>query len=148
MADKMRRNILKKDKKGALEGLPLYLIILVVIAGVGTVILVGWMMSSQSTELDSIAVKDATMRHTWTTNTITAYDQNGNRLEGVTVTLEGCGVNRVGETDSNGEIQFSNLDIELPPNENFGTIQVIARYTGNVETTRTATITVSRAAPE
>ncbi len=111
-------------------------------------ILVGWMMSSQSTELDSITVDDPTMRVTYTTNTITAYDQNGNRLEGVTVTLLGCGVNRVGETDSNGEVKFDNLEIELPPGDNFGTIDVTARYSGSITTTKTAVITVSVASPE
>ncbi len=138
-----RTNILKKDKKGALEGLPLYLIILVVIAGVGTAVLVGWMMSAQSTELDSIELDRNTMTTSQRTVSVTAYDQNGNTLEGVTVTLEGCGVIEAGTTDSNGVAQFSNLSLNLPSGQNFGTIDVTARYTGSITTTRNAVITVT-----
>ena len=138
-----RTNILKKDKKGALEGLPLYLIILVVIAGVGTAVLVGWMMSAQSTELDSIELDRNTLTTSQRTVSVTAYDQNGNTLEGVTVTLEGCGVIEAGTTDSNGVAQFSNLSLNLPSGQNFGTIDVTARYTGSITTTRNAVITVT-----
>ncbi|MFO8110480.1 MAG: carboxypeptidase-like regulatory domain-containing protein [Thermoplasmata archaeon] len=138
----------KMDNHGALEGLPLYLIILVVVAGIGTAILAGWMMSSRTSELDHISVKNSLMKDSWTTNTVTAYDQNGNPLEGVTVTLSGCGVDRVGETGSNGEIKFDDLEIELPPSDNFGTIDVTARYTGSITTTKTAVITVSVNDPE
>lgn len=136
----------RMNAKGALEGLPLYLIILVVVAGVGTAIIVGWMMSAQSTELDSIEVSKTVMN----TNanqavTITAYDQKGGTLEGATVTIEGCGISNAMSTNSDGEARFSGLNPELPQNENFGTIDVTVRYTGDVTMTKTAVITVESA---
>jgi len=133
----------KMNEKGALEGLPLYLIILVVVAGVGTAIIVGWMMSADSTELDSIEVnKNVLSTSANQAVTVTAYDQDGNRLEGATVTMEGCNIVESGTTDSNGECQISGLNPELPGNENFGTIDITVKYTGDVTMTKTAVLTV------
>ena len=138
----MNRNRKKLSNEGALEGLPLYLILLVVIAGVGTAIIVGWMTGAQSTELDSIELSDNTIKETKRSVTVTAYDRNGNFLEGVTVTLEGCGVVESETTDEDGEASF-NFNINLPENQNFGEIDVTARYSGDVTITRTAVITVT-----
>lgn len=142
----MKRNILRNEESGALEGLPLYLIILVVIAGVGTVILVGWMMGAQSTELDYITVDYGTGPiPTGTTGrdiTVTAYDTSGNELQGAIVTLSGCGVNLIGETNSNGVTTFRDVKPTLPPNDATGTITVSVSYTGNIQTTRTSMIPV------
>ncbi|MGM0406078.1 MAG: hypothetical protein ACQEQM_08055 [Thermoplasmatota archaeon] len=141
----MNRNRKKLSNEGALEGLPLYLILLVVIAGVGTAIIVGWMTSAQSTELDSIEVEDGNGIVTAGSNNnvkITTYDQDGNGLEGVVLTLEGCDVVESGETGSDGSYTFRNINPSLPQNENFGEIEVTAKYTGDVTTVRNAVITV------
>lgn len=135
----------KLDANGALEGLPLYLIILVVVAGVGTAIIVGWMMSAQSTELDSIEVEPVSMDTNDRKITVTAYDQKDNPLEGATVTLEGCGIVESGVTGSNGEYSVTTNSPSLPQNENFGTIDVTVRYTGDVTMTKNAVITVESA---
>lgn len=137
-----RRNM---DDEGALEGLPLYLIILVVVAGIGTAIIAGWMMSAQSTELGSMEVVEEDRiisENSGETITIKAYDQDGNPLQGAVVTLEGSGVTKSGQTDSEGECDISNVRAELPSNDNFGTIDVEVSYTGDMTTTRTAVITV------
>jgi hypothetical protein len=39
---------LGKDKNGGIEGLPLQLMIMVIIAGVGTAIILGWMTNLQA----------------------------------------------------------------------------------------------------
>ncbi len=135
----------KLDESGALEGLPLYMIILVVIAGVGTAVIGGWMMSAQSTELGSIEVEegDKTITEGYGKDvTITAYDQDNNGLSGVVVKLEGCDVVESKETNSDGTVTFEDVDPNLPENENFGEIEVTATYTGEMETTKHATITV------
>ncbi len=140
----------KIDCKGALEGLPLYLIILVVIAGIGTAIIAGWMMGAESTELDHIEIEGAGSDDTVSIGgdseevTITAYDQNGNGLEGATVTLEGCGVSEIEKTNSDGEATFTDLEnkADLPSNENFGEIQVTVKYTGDMTKEKQGTVPV------
>ncbi|MEF8873976.1 MAG: hypothetical protein V5A88_04810 [Candidatus Thermoplasmatota archaeon] len=130
----MTRRLKREDEKGALEGLPLYLIILVVIAGVGTAIIAGWMMSAQSTELDHIEIDDK--EFTAGTNngvTITAYDQDNEPLEDATVTLEGCGVVESETTDSNGEASFSNINPDLG-DDNIDYIDVTVKYEDRTET--------------
>ena len=141
----MNRHRTKLSNEGALEGLPLYLILLVVIAGVGTAIIVGWMSSAQSTELDSIEIDDGDSIVTAGSNNnveITAYDQDGNTLQGVVITLEGCEVVESGETGSDGSYTFRDINPTLSQNQNFGEIDVTARYTGDVTTERNAVITV------
>ncbi len=134
----------KMNDKGALEGLPLYLIILVVIAGVATAIIVGWMMSAQSQELNSIEVDYSGASITADSNnkvTVKAYDQDGNPLKGATVKLQGCNVNEIGETDENGECEFT-VRPSLPENDNFGNIDVTVEYTGDVPTQKPGSIPV------
>ena len=141
----MQSGRIKTDSSGALEGLPLYLIILVVIAGLGTAIIAGWMMSAQSTELDKIEVDQddrILSTHSGQAVTIKAYDQDGNALEGAVVTLEGCNVQKAGQTNEDGECTLQNINPDLPENENFGTIDVTVKYTGDVSITKNAVITV------
>lgn len=133
------------NEKGALEGLPLYLIILVVVAGVGTAIIVGWMMNAESTELDHIEVDEddkVLSTNAGQSVTIRAYDGDGNGLEGAVVTLEGCEVQESGQTDGDGVCTIQNVHPSLPQNKAFGDIQVTVKYTGDRTTTRQATITV------
>lgn len=146
----MRRKVrLRYDREGALEGLPLYLILLVVIAGVSTAIVFGWMQSAQSTELDRIEV-DAGSDGLVTTKsnsndgiTVKAYDQKNNPLSGATVTLEGCGVNEIGETGSDGAVEFT-VDPSLPENEDFGEITVTVKYSGDITQEKSDTVAVKK----
>ncbi len=141
----MNKNRANLTNDGALEGLPLYLILLVVIAGVGTAIIVGWMSGAQSTELNSIEIDEGDRVISTGTNQhidITAYDQDGNGLEGVVITLEGCDIVESGETGSDGSYTFKGINPSLSQNQNFGEIDVTARYTGDVTTVRNAVITV------
>lgn len=149
------RNI---DDKGALEGLPLYMIILVVIAGVGTAVIGGWMMSAQTTELGSIEVdihnqdnKKLDLSKDWDQKTIyvNAYDQNSDSLEGVTISLEGCGAGDIDEpvkkTDSEGKVSFTleKSDIHVPSGSSYGEIEITAKHTGDMTLTESDTIIVT-----
>ncbi|MGC8912343.1 MAG: hypothetical protein ACP5JR_02330 [Thermoplasmata archaeon] len=128
MIKNMRRY--KVNRKGALEGLPLYLIIMVIIAAVGIAILVGWMYMVKKPELDHISIDntDLTVGNTVTV-TVTAYDVNGKVLEGVEIHLEGCGVDQKKLTDKNGQAAFD-VTPTLPMNVHTGEIKVTAQYTG------------------
>lgn len=139
----------KMDERGALEGLPLYLIILVVIAGIGIAILAGWMMSSRTADLDYIEVdvggsSPIPINTPGRNITVTAYDQNGKTIRGAIVTMEGHGVNEIGETNSRGQIVFNNVKPTLPANEHTGTILVTVSYTGNMPREQTRQIPVRR----
>ncbi len=136
---------LRTNKSGALEGLPLYLIILVVVAGIGTAVLAGWMMSSRTSDLGSIELNESSIS-TRRENPIivTAYDQNGSPLEDVTVSFIGCGMEEVEMTGSDGTAEFDVEDnLTVPPGQPYGTIEVQARYTGSTTLTETAHITVT-----
>ncbi len=146
------------DDSGALEGLPLYMIILVVIAGVGTAVIGGWMMNAQSTELGSIEVnvseKDnqkLDLSKDWGQRTVyvTAYDQGGDSLKGVTVSIEGCGAGDIDEpvkkTDGDGKISFTlqKDDLHVPSGSSYGEIKITAKYTGEMTLTKSETIIVT-----
>ncbi|MFP4050360.1 MAG: hypothetical protein ACLFVB_01305 [Thermoplasmata archaeon] len=141
----MRRKVrLRRDETGALEGLPLYLILLVVIAGVSTAIIFGWMRSAQSTELGHIEVDASNGYVTSGSNNkieVKAFDQGNDPLTGATVKIEGCGVNEIGETDSEGTIKFD-VNPDLQENENFGEITVKVKYTGEITREKTDTVPV------
>ncbi|MDG6220629.1 MAG: hypothetical protein QCI38_04180 [Candidatus Thermoplasmatota archaeon] len=120
---------LKKSKSGALEGLPLYMVILVVIAAVSMVVLLGWMSGTQSRDLDKIVIEPNDAKDGIDTRVVvSAYDSSGNKLEGVIITLDGCGVHMVKQTTSRGEAVFN-----FTPNllgDQSGTITVTGEYTG------------------
>lgn len=104
---------LNRNRRGALEGLPLYLIILVVVAAVVIVILLGWLstlnkpsLGNATTLVDGLAYTngitsaDATFTnlssgaclvnvHTYggAAVNVTTYDTHSNTLGGVTVTI-------------------------------------------------------------
>ncbi len=125
----VKRRNLRRDRRGALEGLPLYMVILVVIAAVAMVILLNWTKSVQHTDLKRIVVEPDTIDDGEKTSvTIRAYDTKGNPLEGVTIILDGCGVSKVGKTSSTGKYTTS-ITPDLA-GESYGTIDVTAKYTG------------------
>jgi len=133
---------MSEARKGALQGLPLFLIVLVIVAAVGIAILIGWMYMVKKPELNNISIEvtDMTIGNTYDFN-ITAYDTNGKTLEGVEIHLEGCGVDTKKLTDKNGQAQFS-VTPELPTNVHTGEIRVTATYTGATTKVVTSIITV------
>ena len=142
---------LRHSKSGALEGLPLYLIILVVIAAVSIVVVMGWMGTLQKSELDRIEyelkedgkVVDTLEDGEKATVKVTAYDQNGKKLEDVTIKLEGAGQDTVKLTGSTGYASFT-VTPELPTNVNNGVITITATYSGgNLNTPVTKEIVVT-----
>ncbi|MBM4237280.1 MAG: carboxypeptidase regulatory-like domain-containing protein [Euryarchaeota archaeon] len=123
----VRRGI-GRDKDGGIEGLPLQLMIMVAIAGIGMAIILGWMTGleapksigavySSPTELvledddgDGVYESDGI------SIVITVLDQNGDGVQGATVLLEGMNVvtsvdgkHVHGMTDDTGRVRFSGL---------------------------------------
>jgi hypothetical protein len=107
---KLRRKLFL-DNKGALEGLPLYLIIMVVIAAVSIVIIFSYLSMLQTIELERLEVYIDGEKSKFATPGnhevyIIAIGSDGNKLEDVTVTLTGNDINRARVTDSNGKADF------------------------------------------
>ena len=119
---------MRKDREGGIEGLPLQLMIMVVIAGVGTAVILGWMTNLQApnaigtvysspTEIvleddnnDGVHEKDDI------NIAITVLDQNGDGIQGASVVLDGAslvasedGKRAHGVTDESGRVEFSGL---------------------------------------
>ena len=95
---------MKDDRSGGIEGLPLQLLIMVVVAGLGLTIIMGWMNSISAPHSigdiyvnpSEIIVKDPDGDGLYTrdgiTVSVTVTDESGDRLEGATVLLDGANV--------------------------------------------------------
>lgn len=117
------------DRDGGIEGLPLQLMIMVIVAGLGTAILVGWMGGLSSPEaissvngnpteiLLSDGDGDGTFENDDASLTIIVRDQNGDPVEGASVVLDGCEVRNsdgslvYGTTGSDGKATFEGLRV-------------------------------------
>jgi hypothetical protein len=126
MTRKIRAKNIAMDKKGGIEGLPLQLMILVLIAGIGSAVMIGWtsnlkspMSISSVTEPGQIELSDLDHNGVFENDNIDliihVVDQNGNGIEGVVVVLDGCniatsdGSTVYGTTDQNGKVMLSSL---------------------------------------
>lgn len=123
---RLTKNI-KKDRNAGIEGLPLQLMIMVVIAGLGTAIILGWMSgisaprtidavySSPSELVLNDADRDGIFSRSGISMTITVLDQSGEPVDGATVVLDGCNIVTAtgkqvhGTTDAYGKLVLSGL---------------------------------------
>ena len=121
---------MRNDCSGGIEGLPLQLLIMVVVAGLGLTIIMGWMNSiaaphsigeiyvSPSEILVYDEDKDGLYTKSGILMTITVTDQSGDRLEGATVLLDGANIKTKeggpvrGVTDSHGQAVLTGLSVE------------------------------------
>jgi len=118
------------DSEGGIEGLPLQLLIMVVVAGLGLTVILGWMNSISTPHSigeilvnpSEILVYDDDGDGLYTASgvdiTVTVSDQGGDRLEGATVVLEGANIKNAdggqvrGVTDAHGQVVFNGLSVE------------------------------------
>jgi hypothetical protein len=146
----------KLDRNGAIEGLPLYLIIIIVITVLGLGIILGMMntikppktMDKVVLSKEVIEVKDVNKNGTYSATgqaeTVKVVDSNGDPVKGAVVTLTGCNVKEAGKTaygttDSNGELKFKALSCEVLGTDT-GHINVAVEKSGMGK--KTATITI------
>jgi hypothetical protein len=136
-----RRGIKKKrawGDSGGLEGLPLQLIIMMVIAGIGIGIVVAWLTVFSEKPLNELVIEEIKPSTTKGTNVLTdgvkytikirALNTDQKPIEGVTITLEGPGVTKIATTNSYGLATFTNVTTDLGTNENIGKISVEGSY--------------------
>ncbi|HEX7392511.1 MAG TPA: hypothetical protein VF374_06115 [Thermoplasmata archaeon] len=130
MIERVRNRSLAADCSGGIEGLPLQLLIMVVVAGLGLTIIMGWMNSIAAPHSigeilvtpSEVLVYDDDGDGLYTREgllmTVTVTDEGGERLEGATVLLEGANIKTKdgsvvrGVTDSHGQVVFSDLSVE------------------------------------
>ena len=149
---------LRKNRKGGIEGLPLQLMIVILVATLGTAILIGWMSSIEApSQIGSVNVDSNNIILNKTSGTekytdvgyvkVYVTDQNGDALQGATVILTGCGVvtrtgtTAYGVTDAKGCIEFSNLRVSLRDQKiGFVNVEVSKPGYGTDSTARIAVI--------
>ena len=109
--------------------MPLQLMIMVLIAGLGTAVLVGWMgglsapqaIATVNGDPSEIMLKDADLDGMFENQevslTIFVRNQNGNAVAGASVVLDGCNVCNsdgslvYGSTDTEGKVSFDGLAV-------------------------------------
>jgi len=150
---------LRNDKGGGIEGLPLQLMIIILIATLGTAIILGWMGSLStppsigSVNVDSGDIILEKMPGTSECYTEKGYvkifvtDGDGNGLGGASVVLSGCNVTTAdgktvyGVTDAKGYVEFRDLHVSLRgTNVGFITADVSKSGYGNDSSARIAVI--------
>jgi len=121
---------LSLDREGGIEGLPLQLLIIVLVAGIGSAIIMGWMggleapgtFGSVRPSVNEVVLNDDDGDGVFTADgfdlVITVLDQDGDPISGASITLEGAGV-RSSEgkrphalTDEEGRACFEGLTLE------------------------------------
>lgn len=116
------RNI-RKDNEGGIEGLPLQLMILILIATLATAIIIGWMgnidtpdsIGDVTVDVDSVQAVSGNGGYCTIKETFNVYvvDQDGNPLEGAIVSLSGNGIQKNNgstayeTTDKDGKVTFN-----------------------------------------
>ncbi len=138
------RILIRRDERAAIEGLPLQLMIAVIVAGIALVIILGWVLSIQTpnaisrveTTPETVPIDEPREQAGTATVTITvrAFDQKGNPIPGIVVSLDGAGVS-VARTDvadgtSDGAVTFSNVEVRLPANVLTAKIDVTVEASG------------------
>lgn len=121
---------IRRDLEAGIEGLPLQLLIMVVVAGLGLTIVMGWMNSiSTPKSIGDVFVTpgeifvhdddgDGLYTRYGLTITVIVTDQGGDRLDGATVLLEGANVRTSdgdpvrGVTEDGGQVVFTDVCVE------------------------------------
>jgi len=119
-----------RDESGSIEGLPLQLMIIGIIASLGTAVIVGWISSIEApvyigqveTDPREIAVYDEDGDGVYEASLdelrVRVLDANGNPVEGASVLCEGASIDNehhrlYGSTDASGEVVFRDMAVKI-----------------------------------
>lgn len=130
-----------QDKSGGLEGMPLQLLIIVVVAVMALGLIMSW-VSSIDEPPKSIKVIDVKIdgshedidlsRGSPGEIRIMVYDQELKKIDGAVVTLEGCGYDEISASTGSGTfdpgtVVFDGGNVELPSGIRTGEIRVTVK---------------------
>lgn len=122
-----------RNKKGALEGLPLYMLIMVIIIALGTAIIWGYLQYFNKPNLKTIVIEPKRIPNKiQSTIEFWAYDNKNSPLKDVVIELHGVNVlnaDKITRTDGKGYAKITITPV-IDGYEDSGSIQVIAKYTG------------------
>jgi hypothetical protein len=139
---------LRSDRRGGLEGMPLQLLILVIVAGVALAVILGWVLSlpppavikNVSLSHTSLPIPSAPIdtlaKKTVSSFSVSAYDSEGKPVNNVLVTLEGAVTGgHVTRTDGDdnkvdGVVTFTTIEFRLPPGAATGSVRVSVQKPG------------------
>ncbi len=133
-----------RDDNGAVEGLPLQLIIMVAVAAIVMVIVLGWLAPwKNKIDIDSLTVTPTTTgNNDAVTITVTAWDTKGNHLAGAVIEMSGCNVGtQVLTTGDDGTATFT-VTPSIPPGTT-NNINIVGKFTGTIYAEKTAFVVVS-----
>ncbi|MDD3398004.1 MAG: carboxypeptidase-like regulatory domain-containing protein [Candidatus Methanomethylophilaceae archaeon] len=140
------RKSIKRNKDGGIEGLPLQLMVMVLVAGLGTSVILGWMGSIEAPQnISTVHCVQGEVRLTSMSNgfpsgsnivlTIFVADQDGNPISDAIVMLSGANVKTskgetvYGRTGADGKVAFTGLTASLI-GSNIGYITVTVTKAG------------------
>ena len=141
------RILIRRDERGAIEGLPLQLMIAVIVAGIALAIILGWVLSIRTPNVisrvdstpETVNIANAPIGRLATatvTITVRAFDQKGNAVSGIAVTLRGSGMERTeiqtdaGDGTADGTATFANVHVQIPANSPTARIDVTVEASG------------------
>jgi hypothetical protein len=141
---------IRLDDRGALEGMPLQLIIMVIIAGIAISIIIAWLTIFTAPDLAKIELYSAEpstdpIRVTENTTSITikAWDTKGNPLESVSIKMSGANLIQAGMTGADGTYTARDLNLDIGTSD-FGTIRVEAEFSGTLTITKSFNVVVTQ----
>ena len=126
--DRIRR------KDGSIEGMPLQLLIMIIVAVVVMGVIMGWIyfLSDSDPVIDSIIVEPGEIDITGTgphSVSVTVLDTDGTPVKGVVLAISGCGVDKVEILEEGtGSVELTGID--LPFGRPTGFISIIAQRSG------------------
>ena len=135
-----------RDETGGIEGMPLHLMILVIVAGLTLAVVLGWTLSIQSPSvIKSVSTNPATVylgnvaddapASKSLTITVTAYDAKNAPIKDVVVTLGGAvAETQVAQDRDDGSLDgtatFPNVIVSLPPGVTVGEVTLTVQKAG------------------
>ena len=111
-----------KNRKGGIEGLPLQLLIIIVIAGLGLGIMDGWMNGiSEPDRIDAIETSCEKANGAYQI-TVRVTDQNGDGVEGADVILTGYGAYSLGDKVNSTDYVYAKNTVYIDGKPTMGVI--------------------------
>ncbi len=132
-----------RDETGGIEGMPLQLMIMVIVAGLTLAVVLGWILSVQTpavikgvstspatVDLGNIPIDQQASRGV--SVTVAAYDGRNARIPGIAVTLGGAVESTYAsvDEDNDGAVTFPNVGVFLPPGVSAGEVTVTIQKAG------------------
>ncbi len=138
----------RKDERASVEGMPLYMLIMVVVVVISIGILVGILGGFQGQHIGAVTadpdVIEVSGEDAWTRLNVTVKDTDGRPIEGATVYVEGEGVVTAAKTGEDGRASFR-VSPDLGTKA-VGELSVRVSYDGLFgEQTRSASVLLVRA---